>query len=416
MIENTTQGLALTFKRDRILILALCVVGAVGMCVYTYAMKPKFRASETLLLPIEDTAALGLASVTGNGPSPLDILKSVVESSQTSQELGKRFHMDQRDVDKALEVTEDNTANNLTITATMHTQKEAEAMVNAAYDILARTSSQLSLSRSAEQAKFYKQTMDDIQNELPAKEKDALEYVKSMKTASDPTDKLPGAEYVEAAKQLDLQLEDMDKRIDLARSATTGAAKQGMALPTGIPGIEPLRDQLVQEEVQLKIAETTEGPDNPDIVARKKSIEVADQAIASEIKKFIQSVKGNANKDIADLIAQRTLLKFEDDKANALAKIAPTEGLGLLNKVNEATIAATVLAGIRQQYEISRVSAETEKVRWSILDPTHLEEYGEPTNKHYGRSAFGGVALGLFVGLGFGAIRRRKDQPLPRES
>lgn len=412
MIERFTYWLSLALRRERWLILSCIVLGVVAFCAYTALAKPRYLAEITLLLPLEDTSGLGgLAIATGQGPSPLEVIKEVVLSDGTKRELAKETGQSMREVDRKLNATSDVPANSVTIEGEGNTEKDALAFVQKAYDILDRTSSSLALSRSEKQAENFKKTLDQIEGELPGKENSAAEYLKSMKAPVDPSSSLPGAEYVSDAKRLAAQLRQVDQQIALSRKTTTESANQALELPTGIPGIEPLRDQLLELQYKLHVAETTEGPDHPDVVRLKQEIAVAEIDIKSEISKFVASVQGGANKDIADLVAQRTLLNWEKTQAEVMSGIALKQGLTLKQMTTEADVTRTVIANLRSQYEIARVSAETDRVRWSILDKPHLKDFGVPINKHWTRTIVSGVLVGFLVGLLLGAYRRRNEVP-----
>src|SRR5437588_3320318 len=278
MIERTTFWLNLALRRERWLILGCVLVGILGFCAYTFFSPPRYVAETTLLLPLEDSSGLGgLALATGQGPSPLEVIKEVVLSNSTKLQLARETHQSLEKIDRKLNATSDIPANSVTIEGEGNTKQEAIDFVQRAYDILFATTSTLALTRSAEQAQNFKKTLDQIQAELPGKANDAAEYLKGMAAPVDPTTSLPGAEYVTEAKKLSVQLKDLDKQIMLARKATTSSANQALDLPTGIPGIEPLRDQFIQLQYRLHVAESTEGPDHPDVVRLKQEIAVAEK-------------------------------------------------------------------------------------------------------------------------------------------
>jgi len=412
MIERITFWLTLALRRERWLILGFIMLGVIGFSIYTFLSKPRYVAQMELMLPLEDTSGLGgLALATGQGPSPLEVIKEIVLSNNTKAQLANETGLGLREIDRKLNATTDVPANSVTIEGEGSNEQEALDFVQKAYDILAKTTSTLALTRSAQQAVNFKKTYDEIAAELPAKANTAADYLKGMKAPVDITTPLPGAEYVSEAKKLGVQLRDLDKQIALARQATTNSANKAFDLPTGIPGIEPLRDQLLQLRYKLDVAETTEGPDHPDVVRLKQEIAVAEKSIKEEIGKFVTSVQGGANKDIADLVAQRTLLQWQRDEADILSRVALKQGLTLKQMTTEAEVTRTVLANVRSQYEIARVSAETDRVSWSVLDKPHLKDYGVPINKHWGRTIASGVLVGFIFGLFVGTYRRRKEVP-----
>src|SRR3954469_10681087 len=101
MIERITYWLSLALRRERWLILGFVLLGIIGFCAYTYFSKPRYVAQMTLLLPLEDSSGLGgLALATGQGPSPLEVIKEVVLSNNTKQELAKETNQSLKEVDK----------------------------------------------------------------------------------------------------------------------------------------------------------------------------------------------------------------------------------------------------------------------------------------------------------------------------
>lgn len=414
MIERFTFWLSVALRRELKLIILCCVLGAIGMGFYTWRSKPRYVAQTTLLLPLEDSASLGgLALATGQGPSPLEIIKEIVTSDRTKNELARQTDHSLMDIDKMLSASSDVPANSVTIEGEGPTPSEAIDFVQKAYKILDSTSSELSLSRSAEQAKNLKQTLDRIQGELPAKEQDAAKFLNSMKAPVDPSASVPGAEYVSEAKKLKVQLDGLDQQIAVARKTTRAALSKALELPTGIPGIEQLRTGLVSLRHDLHVAETTEGPQHPDVIRLKQQIAQSERDARTEIAKSVASVEGGSNKDIADLIAQRTLVDWQKQQADELAKDAVQQGLDLKHRATDADITRAEIMNLTQQYETARIAAETDRVRWSVLDPPHLKDYGVPINKHYGRSIFSGVLVGFVVGLILGTYRHRREVPTP---
>ena len=106
--------------------------------------------------------------------------------------------------------------------------------------------------------------------------------------------------------------------------------------------------------------------------------------------------------------SEAILKRLHDKDVNVMAAAAPEEAIQLQGRLREVAALTTVIAGLRQQYELKKID-EIGDVSWSVLEePFFTQE--DPVNKQYGRNGFLGFVVGaMLVGAWAGLTQRKRS-------
>lgn len=384
----------------------ILLAGAAGIA--TFLLPPRWGATAVLVFPLQnDTSGLA-ALVTGtSNADPLKIFAGVLQSRTAAQLIGQSrdVNLPRETVQKAIEVQTDEPTNQLIIKASNKNKTEALNMCKEAIVVLGQLSANLNFSQSKKQADLTQAALNKHSNALSADEDQLVDSLKTFKSVPNPTNPLVNTDPIQKYKDAKFQLGQVNKALSVARSqAAKSARAEANNLPTQLPTAE-WQSRLKEAEYQLRLQQIQFGPDSPQVQLAKQQVDETKQTLQQEISRTLKSVNTGVAPDIADLEARQMLLQWEVDQAKGPAESAPNESLELQRLLRKVGIETQVVQGLWQQYEGEKISADVDRVRWSVLEDAELEP--APVNKLYVRNCGIGLAIGLLFGL-IGASRGRK--------
>ncbi len=390
------------------MIVAGIVFGALGVAA-TVAMKPAWEVETSLLMASQDQGGgSALSALIGKKDAkPLAILKGILRSRTAMEQVAKKANVDREKLEESVKVTTVDDENQLTINVRWKQKDQAKAIAATMLETLASMRKEIGFTVANRQSKLIGELIAKKDQELREAEKAVINYQKTMKAPVDPTAPGTVADLVKQKKQLETDVEALGIQIDEAKKAAERLGTS-VELPSGLPNAQEWQSKLSKAEFDLRIAKVKLGPSAPDVVRLTRELEQTRQQLQEEIKKYIASVSQNVDVNIASLQAQRIVAQWRLNSINVMAAAAPEEAIQLQGRLREVAALTTVIAGLRQQYELKKID-EIGDVSWSVLEePFFTQE--DPVNKQYGRNGFLGFVVGaMLVGAWAGLTQRKRS-------
>ena len=218
-----------------------------------------------------------------------------------------------------------------------------------------------------------------------------------------------------AAPNWDLRLRNLQiDKLTLLRTHSSAlerlnrVAKISRSAPTDLPPVREYRPKLIDLETQLKLLETTYGPDAPQVVDVRNSLELLKSNFATELGKFVKSVNIGAIDAVdpsgdAKSYVQLQALDAEIDSVRKLAKKSPAETIKLTRLIRSLMIETEVLKQLVAQSRLAQLQVKRNPNQWTVLDTPWCDN--KPSNKKYLRNTAVGMLVGLLTGLTIGYRR-----------
>jgi uncharacterized protein involved in exopolysaccharide biosynthesis len=236
------------------------------------------------------------------------------------------------------------------------------------------------------------------QTELKEAEEALLAYIKTLKTAPDPSQPLAAGVYLSKLKETEIQLGSVEKQLEFARQAAIRRGEPQTVIASLTGAVPPSWKQLViQVEYDLRLAETRLGPSAPEVETLRRKLAVTREQAQVEIAKYIQSVETNVDSQIADLVSKKLVLEWQREQQSNLAKIAPQEAIELQRLVREVGARAEILRTLRVQTEATRIQADSYQLPFTLLQPPTIDP--TPTNKSMSKPIIISSILGFLSAL-----------------
>jgi hypothetical protein len=399
------------------LLFLLTLLGGGAAVAYTYYSKTVYEARSTILLLPDAGAGAGggaaeaLASAIGKNANPLDILQGVIESHTAYKLISEKTGIKVDKVGQYVHVKKDPEKNQLTISADDKDSKKALKAVAVALDTINYLQKILGFNAAEQQADMMEDSVKTKTVQLRDSEQRLADFMKLMKSPSDPNDLGSISVYFTKPKDLEFQLSVKEKELSVARQQANASGRKGLIQPTSSPVAEAWRTRLNDLELQLAIARRTYGDTAPQVVQLKNTYAETQRQAKTEIAKSLQSIQQGLDPTIAALEAEVILLKSQLAMVKQAAVDAPNEAVQLQSLMQEVRIEGTVLENLRAKYEEARLNAQIERVRWSTLEYPFVDE--DPTNKHFFKTGAIGAVLGFIFAALIVMSRTRKKTLTP---
>lgn len=405
----TVDDLLAVFKRYWRSICALTLLTGGGAALKEYLAPIKYRGTTSILViaPNLSGTAGQLAVLNASAATPLRTIKGVMTSDRATRAIIDKFHLDWRKFEYEFEVTDESQTNQLQISYDSTDPKLILNLLQFAVDELADLDKEFNFSVGTKQAVALGEEVKKKEKEVEHAEDALLKLQKSQRTISDPTDPKSISAYLENYQKLEMQLGAVNVQLKVLREQLNSAAADAN-IPSSIPPAIAWQKKLSDVEYRLRVARTTMGEQNPEIVRLKRIEEQTKEQYKNDVQKYLTSVNKNLDPNVALLESKRILLEYQTNQARELARIAPDEGLKLAREVTEVLTLRKVLATLRGQYEQAKIEAEVSKVRWSVLDPPYIER--KPVNKRYRIPVLASSSVVFTLSMLVGFWKFRKSQ------
>lgn len=398
--ELTVSDLVAMLWKRKGVVLGLFVACAVLSVGYTFVSPARWQARASLLLPLPDSQGGGSSAITaliGQGTaSPLDVLEGVLASRKAVVMIADKTGYDPDKLDDNLSGKGDSPSNQFVILFEDTDAEKAKSVVRESVHVLDGLTKDVGISVAERTKVELEKALKAKNEELRAAEERLTDYQKTAKTAPDPTAPYSAAAYLKAYEDAKLELGKVERQLSAAKAIAASASKQPADLPNGLPDNQALRDKLIEKENALAVARIHFGETSSEVATLRQEVQVIRDSLRAELLRRYQAVSTNVDSKVADLEASRQLLAWQVQALKGLADVAPKEVADQMRLAREVQTLSGVVQGIREQYEKTRIDADVEKVRWTVLEEPFVVK--PAVNKRYGRAAAFGGALGLLIG------------------
>ena len=405
----TVDDLLAVFRRYWRSICALTFLAGGGIALKEYLAPIKYRGTTSILVitPNLSGAAGQLAVLNASAATPLRTIKGVMVSDRETRAIIDKFKLDWRKFEFEFQVTDESQTNQLQISYDSEDPKLILNLLQFSVDKLGELDKEFNFSVGTKQAVALGDEVKKKEEQVKKAEDGLLKLQKSLKTISDPTDPKSVAIYLEKYQKLEMELGGVKEQLKILRGQLSSATADS-SIPSAIPPAIAWQKKLSDVEYRLRVARTTMGEQNPEVVRLKRIEEQTKAQYQSDVQKYLTSVNKNLDPNLALLESKRLLLEYQATQARELARIAPDEGLELARYVTEVLTLRKVLATLRGQYEQAKIEAEVSKVRWNVLDPPYIER--KPVNKRYRIPVLSAMSLVFTLSMIVGFWKLRKSQ------
>lgn len=401
------------WAKKGVIIGATCV-GLAAAVAFTVFSPARWQAKATLVMPMPETTPINspLAAFVGQGASgTIDVLAGLAKSHRSLSEVAAKTNSDPFELDRIIRAEVDAAAGQLVLTAEDTDKAKATSYLKESIVSLDKLAKEVGLSVASRTRSEVGASLANRRAELKAAEERLSTYLSSALTAPDPANPGTSAEYRKAYAEAAINLERVERQLDANRTMA-GQMANNAELPTGIPELQTLREQLIAKETELANARIHFAETSREVGTLVKQVNVLKETVRKEVTKRMQAVNEGVDARAAELEATKLVLSWQVGALKRLADAAPKEAAEAARLNREVQTLGSVVNELRMQYEKARIDADVDKVRWSVLEEPYIVE--PAVNKRFARAgAFGGglgfliACLGVFVANG----RRERKAP-----
>lgn len=396
--ELTLLDLAALCWARKGIVLGLSALLGIGAFAFTLLSPPIWQAKATLVMPMPETTPVNsqLAMFVGQpASSSIDVLAGIVKSHRLLKEVAAKTDSDPFKLERILRTDVNPAAGQLSLKAEDGSKERAALYLSEAIVTLDKLAKEVGLSVASRTRSEIETSLAQRRQELETAETRLSNFLARALTAPDPANPGASSEYRKAFSEARIQEQRLDRELAAERQKMSQVAKAG-DLPTGIPELQPLRDQLIAKETELANAKIQFSDSSREVTTLQRQVKVLRDAVQREVAKRYQAVDQGADLRIAQLEASKLVAEWQADSLRRLADAAPREAAEASRLHREVQTLASVVNELRMQYEKARIDADVDKVRWSVLEPPYIVE--PPVNKHPVRSTAFGMVTGFLLG------------------
>ncbi len=417
--EETTVGSSIARRKGVFGVTFALVLG--GGLVSTYLAAPLYEATSAVVFPLKTNAVLSPAQVAMGGAlgalgaaTPLRQSQFLLESPAATAKVATSLGKSRIETEKKRKIENNPAANALLVRATDTDPKQAQKIcrlyVAALHDLSAKTGD----AGTDGDLKALDRRIADTDAGLKWAQKDLARFQKGLVsspnilTSGDGVLVVPGA-WLEEKRRAELDLSSLDARLAARKANTATATKMAAKDPTNIPSVRPLRDKLVQLDLDYRTAKSVGGPQSPDVLRLKGEIDETKVTLQRELDGYVRAYKANvADGEILGLLTERVAADARLRSVSRLAASAPAEAARYQSLLARVASATATLEKLKTQRTAAELQDETDPNRWSVLDDATVAE--KPVNKSYLMTTvlYAPLALALAGGLACLTDRRRK--------
>lgn len=383
------------------------LVGTVGAGLFTLFVPAEYEARASIIMPAggESSGAAGLASQLGLVAPPsganVALIGSILDSDRMLNVLVSKYGLEKKKLREKRSVTQNQASNLIEIKFRDNDSKRALELCQSALDSLKSFNKELSLPTKERRAEVLKQSIDTKLEDLKVLEIKFQKFAANSKSV--PTalgDSQAGSGFFDAkAKLIELRAElqkvtETEKRSD---SAVVAAEQAKGQLPTDIPQMEKMYEDLRKAEQEVIVLKATYTDEYPKVKEAKKRAETLRAQIQKEAMLFAQSYNKGLIKDANELKVAKSVLSDQIRELEAVVEVGPKEATEYERLKREMKYLETVLVDLEVKYEQAQIDEATDPNRWEVLDKPELAD--KPVNKQFGLSLGLGFIASLFVGF-----------------
>jgi uncharacterized protein involved in exopolysaccharide biosynthesis len=203
--------------------------------------------------------------------------------------------------------------------------------------------------------------------------------------------------YLKNRADLQEDLEANRRRVESRRQAANRVGKAATeGLPTGLERESKLREDLVAAAVALDQARAKYQPGSAQLRDAEERYSATKRNIAGEVQKYVSSVQQGADAEMAELLGEQAVLKWEFERADQLARLAPREAAEYGRLIEQLVLEKKSRDELKAQVGQEEIRVKVEAKIWQVLDEPFVED--EPVNKKFGMNGGLGLILGGLIG------------------
>lgn len=388
-------------------IVVFAMLGGAGFALYTLLVAPVFRAEARLYFkPASNPSPLGIAIPSiGLGDVELNHTAGLLESFTLRSRVQKELGLGSiDDVDSFIRFETQPEYGQIVLAAEDANRELALKAVKVTHGALLDVSRKTGFSIARDKAKLLEEAVQTKDQELKTAQRLLASFEKKRRAPTRPDD--PGAEYLTAAKTAESELSDVKTQLD-ARLKIIKQSAQNPKLPSALNAAKKWGPILQEKNLNLMIAQTTEGPNSPLLNRLKLELAAAQKQYEEDLQREMKAIGMSLDETIANLTVQKIVLESKVIRFRELAQIAPDEAIQSRELARQVASATAVLDLLTQQYETARIDAEVADAKWALVDEPHIFE--KPVNKRFVRMGAIGVLIGIAIGLIFPLRKRRLE-------
>lgn len=390
---NLGPYLLTLYKRRGRILLSGFVVSALALGV-NMVIPPKYGASTVILFPTSTgtpTTMIRLSAMV----DPLDIFEGVVNSRVVEQKIADRFKIPRKQAGKSIESLINKPGQQVKITVTADSEKRALEMNRYLVQVLRDVARSGSSDVSAQRAKFLEKELSSRKTQLDQAEQRLVTYQVTASIAPDSSDPIASAYYLRQIQEVKMELRTVEQELESSKDLARQQATSVIGLDSVSPAVGATNRELMLAEAELAKAQVTDGPESPRVVRLKNERQIAQQAMAEAVQKYISAINSSLPPEIARLEARRQVLQSQARHFDELIKVAPQQQLKILAMGREITTLAAATRILQEQYELARVGAAVGDLPWSVLVEPYVED--TPVNKSPVKNAILGFIVGVML-------------------
>lgn len=416
-MSDTTPSVGDTIRRYRFPIAAFGFVFGLTAYIYTKRLTPVWLARTEIAVPSGGSSLGDVGALLSlNQESPLQYLRGLFESRATRQELARtaqaKFNRPKANVpeiDKIFAAKAMVDTSQLILEVRHEDKTYAVGLLNAATTFVRSLDEQTAAQVAVKKFNAYEKALTDKTNELNEAQDALQKFTETARTAPDPLNPFSGGNYKVRLQEIEMKLGAVEEAIRTIKTQAEKSARSAGSLPTELPGAASWRQQLIELELQLRIAETDHPKTSPIVQSIRNRIEATKKQFAQEVTNSLKSVQQEAFPGLTEPIVEREALIYQRDYLRGMAAKAPTEARIMQDLMGAVQTKQTVVNELKRQAEISQVEANVKRINWALLGEPYVVD--EPINKRAFQNGVVSGIGGIVAGIAFFFVFGRKKSP-----
>ncbi len=349
--------------------------------IRTYISVPVFESKAVLLLASENIVASNSNPFSMRQVSPFETLKGMLLSENAANLISAKFQITPKEVKNRLTVKIDEKSNQLIISTTAESRKKAEALGDFSIKCLQSINSEVSTSKATEQFRMITNALLQEESKVESASSRLNDFQSSMISPTNPDSVNDSLQYLIRYKSLQDELKVVEDKIAAIKGTGVSGVDKDPLLAFGSRQLETLKQQLVESELDLKIAKTKYSDGNPEVTRLKMKLDVIKDQIRIEAQNKASGLLNEQDGELAPLLAQRNVLRKQVERAKVVASSVGGETLAQQKLYDQLILSRKTVQLLREKRELARVDSMVDKVLFSVLDAPKAAE--QPTNKNY---------------------------------
>jgi len=417
-MSDNSSSVGETIRRFRYPIMLVGALCGLAAYIYTKRLTPVWLARVEIAVPSQG-GGLGEvgALLSLSQDSPLQYLRGLFEARATRQELARtakakfnRPNANVPEIDKIFAAKAMVDTSQLILEVRHENKDFGIGLLNAATTYVKNLDEQTASQVAVKKFNAYEKALNEKTSELQSAQDALQKFTETAKTAPDPLNPFSGGSYKVRLQEIELKLGAVEEAIRTLKSQAQKSARGAATIPTDLPGAATWRQQLIDLELQLRIAEKEYSQTSPIVQSIRNKIDAAKKQFAEEVSKSLRSVEQEAYPGLTEPIVEREALIYQRDYLREMAAKAPTETRIMQDLMNAVKTKETVVQELKRQAEISSVEANVNRINWALLGEPYIVD--EPVNKRAFQNGLvagiGGLFLGVAIFFVFG--RKKSDR------